>query len=279
MPLAVSPLDAVSGDFDGDGDMDLVLSSSAYTLVVLLGDGLGGFAMSMVGSVGDDVHDLAALEWNGDGALDVAGVDSQGITTVFPGSGMGSFGEFLWLGTPDPAYAMTATDLGNDGLGDLVVQDGSGARVFLGSPADDLLPDADLPGEAYGDRRLSSGSIDGGPPPYEVVGNTERSGWRLLELWANGTDDPQIYGLDGPGTRADMGDFDGDGLDDVIAAGDMTLEYVRGSTSAGYPVLACQSSVALGVPIGAMVVGDFDGDGRADVVVENDGKLLLLLTQ
>lgn len=95
--------------------------------------------------------------------------------------------------------------------------------------------------------------------------------------WANGTDDPQIYGLDGPGTRADMGDFDGDGLDDVIAAGDMTLEYVRGSTRAGYPVLACQSSVALGVPIGAMVVGDFDGDGRADVVVENDGKLLLLL--
>jgi len=38
----------ILGDLDADGDMDLVLSSTAYTLVVLLGDGAGGFAMSMM---------------------------------------------------------------------------------------------------------------------------------------------------------------------------------------------------------------------------------------
>lgn len=279
VPLAVAPLDAVSGDFDGDGDMDLVVSTTASGLVVLLGDGAGGFAMAMEGSVGDDVHDLAALEWDGDGALDVAGVDSEGNTTVFPGSGTGSFVEFLWLGTPDAAYAMTATDFGNDALGDLVVQDAIGGHVFLGDPADDLSPDATLPGGVHGQRRLSSGSIDGSPPPYEVVGHTEVTGWRLLELWPDGTFGPLLYGLEGPGTLADMGDFDGDGLEDVVAARDMAIQYVRGATEAGGAILSCQSTYLLGAPVGAMAVGDFDGDSRADVAFESSGTLTVLLTQ
>lgn len=279
VPLAVAPIDAVSGDFDGDGDMDLVVSSTASGLVVLLGDGAGGFAMAMEGSVGDDVHDLAALEWDGDGALDVAGVDSEGNTTVFPGSGTGSFVEFLWLGTPDAAYAMAATDFGNDALGDLVVQDASVASVFFGAPADDLSPDTTLPGGVYGQRRLASGSIDGTPPPYEVVGHTEMTGWRLLELWPEGFFGPQLYGLDGPGTLADIGDFDGDGLEDVVAAGDMAIQYVRGATEAQSAILSCQSTYLLGAPIGAMAVGDFDGDARADVAVESSGTLTVLLTQ
>jgi hypothetical protein len=274
VPLDVSVLDAVSGDFDGDFDSDLVLSTAEGRLLVLAGDGLGGFMPLLDQEVGAQLTNLVALQWNGDGTLDVAGVASDGRALVYAG-GQGSFMAGSTLPTYSAAISLTGTSFSLDVYGDLVASDDVAAQLFLGDFSGDLTLDATLPGNPYGERRLLSGPMGGGASD-EVVGYTPKSGWLLLELWSDGIDGPYLYSLGGQATLADMGDLDGDFLSDVVVGGDSMITYVRASSDPGFATLSCQSPYFLGAPVETLAVGDFDGDQRADVAIESAGKLMLL---
>jgi hypothetical protein len=67
-----------SGDFNGDGVMDLVTASKSYNLVeVLLGHGDGSFATSTFAAVNSSPVGLAAGDLDGDGLADVAAAAQQ----------------------------------------------------------------------------------------------------------------------------------------------------------------------------------------------------------
>lgn len=117
----------VTGDFNNDGRPDLVVASH-YTdrMMILLGDGIGGFVARVPDSSGPSPCSIAAGDFNGDGNLDLAEATRAGATTLL-GDGLGDmtpyFGVSFSSGSAPSSIAVG--DLDHDGDQDLVVADSS----------------------------------------------------------------------------------------------------------------------------------------------------------
>ena len=82
-----------AGDFNGDGDLDLVTTSQGNNNVgVLLGTGAGSFAAAQYYPAGGGPYAVALSDFNGDGKLDLATANSaDGAVGVLLGAGDGTF--------------------------------------------------------------------------------------------------------------------------------------------------------------------------------------------
>src|SRR4029453_3175464 len=89
------PTGIATGDFNGDGHLDVVLASFGEDYVtVLLGDGNGGFRSSANYRAIDSPDSIIAADFTGDGKLDLAAATFLLGTRVaiLQGSGDGRFG-------------------------------------------------------------------------------------------------------------------------------------------------------------------------------------------
>lgn len=274
-------LDAVSGDFDGNGTLDLVLPT-LRSLLVMTSDGAGGYTLSVDPSLSLPSKRVEALQWDGDGLLDLAGLGFDGQVQILLGNGVGSFVPYASLPDPSEIQSLARGRFGGDAQDDLVAHYSLGdTTVYLGSAAGDIDADASLLGELYQIRRLLSGAIGGGADD-EIVSHAPAGmagTWSLLELWTDGTGTPQLYALDGSIEQAAMGDIDGDGVDDVVVSDITTMSYLRGSSLDGGASLACRAIYSFPGTVDALEVGDLDGNGRADVAYASQGVVTVLLTQ
>jgi len=74
-------------DVDGDGDLDLLgLSSGSAGVLVLLGDGAGGWTPGAAFPTYFAANDVLAVDWDGDGADEIAVVSAGGVE-IFSGGG------------------------------------------------------------------------------------------------------------------------------------------------------------------------------------------------
>lgn len=96
-PAGISPSGIVAGDFDGDGNLDLVVANRLVnTVSLLLGDGNGSFGVPIPFSVGSDAFHgpvaLAAGNFNADSYLDLAVTNrDSGTISLFMNNGNGGF--------------------------------------------------------------------------------------------------------------------------------------------------------------------------------------------
>ena len=126
-----------SGDFNGDGNADVVVSNlSSNTISVLLGNGDGTFQPAVSYPVGFEPAEIAVADFNGDGYLDLAvasigcapcpaGALTGGVY-VFLGHGDGTFGAPVNVEPGESAETIAAGDLNGDGKPDLVVGSSGG---------------------------------------------------------------------------------------------------------------------------------------------------------
>lgn len=270
-------ISATAGDLDADGDVELVLSTADGLVLVLTDDGAGtgNYVQATIQPVDGPLRDLATLQWDGDQLLDVVGrVEGSGAVLLW-GDAMGGFSNATYLATDVPVLSLTRSDLDGDAYGDVVLQDEGGVRRFQGSERGDILEDGLLPNSEGGTRMVASAAIDGGAP-FEVVGVTYTDEGSLVELWPQGLDGPQRHVLAGSRRAAGMGDFDGDGMADLMVGGDFVVDYVRGAEG---PSFTCTSPVENPAWMLGMAVGDLDGNGRADVVIANARGITLIASE
>ncbi|WP_369260813.1 FG-GAP repeat domain-containing protein [Streptomyces sp. R35] len=268
-----------SCDLDKDGFTDLVVSTDPpydgqgqppVPLQILFGSpaGLTGRAVKLTipaqARFGNDWPDQPVCgDFDGNGANDLVVHASNGELSYLRGP-------FSRKGTPraagkplvSPGNVPTepAVDVNRDGYDDLLVRtaaDGTApSAVVLGGPAGPTRTGTTLPtgiDVAFGrfgkGKALDAaiGSMGGTSLRYDLPGTARGS-------------------VSTPGSVLDAGDFDGDGLSELVSSG-TELRVLRGRTTG----LSAKGMVTVKPPARGttrvLSVGDFTGDGRADLVV------------
>jgi hypothetical protein len=232
-PVGSSPSSIASGDLDGNGTTDLLVTNAGDDdLSVLLGDGTGGFTNEGSVPVGDSPSGLDVGDFDGDGHLDVA-VSNAGSNTVsvLLGHGDGTFAEpaaTYPTGGTSPS-SLLVTDLDDNAVPDLVVTDsGSNDVAFLPGIGDGT----------FGPAVNSTTSTPAGPGQQPVA--------------------------------AAAVDLDGDGNTDVavLNAGSATIGLLLGD---GAGDLAPTTTLGSGTTPTWLVTTDLDGDQRPDLAVSSSG--------
>jgi hypothetical protein len=268
----------ISGDFDGDGEVDLALAkNSGYPEVndhikLMKGDGAGGFTPLSATDVGNSASGpfgLAAGNFDGDGYPDLAvTMYDSGTVKIYLNDGAGAFteagGSPVTVGA-GPLRVVTA-DLNNDGAADLVVSnyDGNSISVLLGN-GDGTFSAAPGSSQALGTNPLglTGADINGDGNPDVVVTNRGASTFSLYTGNGDGTFQPgQDYGTGAGPISLVSGDFDGDGKTDAVVA-----------NSAGNTVSVFLQTECAPPPSG--MLSWWAGDGNAaDLIGNNDGTLV-----
>jgi len=89
--VGASPRAVVTGDFNGDGRLELAVANQASnTVSVLTGNGDGTFQTPQTFTTGTGPQSLAVGDFNGDGRLDLVTVNSRDVSVLL-GIGNGTF--------------------------------------------------------------------------------------------------------------------------------------------------------------------------------------------
>jgi hypothetical protein len=147
-PVGASAIAVASGDFNGDGIVDLAIVNEAdNTVSVLLGKSDGTFAPQVTYATGLGPLAIATGDFNGDGNLDLAVTDGNCVVTkggticdvklvsILLGNGDGTFRPHFDFATGTQPSALAAGDFNGDGKLDLAVantQDNT-VSVLLGN--------------------------------------------------------------------------------------------------------------------------------------------------
>jgi len=109
------------GDFNFDGNSDLVAANNATNNVsLLLGNGDGTFGEATNLSVGSNPRTVAVGDFNGDGNSDLATANpTSNNVSILPGNGNGTFGAASYFDVGSNPYFVVVGDFNLDGKSDL----------------------------------------------------------------------------------------------------------------------------------------------------------------
>lgn len=151
----------VSGDFNGDGILDLV-TINASTVSFYEGLGGGQFAAPVNQPLVQNLGAVFAADFNGDGKLDlaIAGALNSGVVTILLGNGDGTFRQGTNIVVSGYAASITLADFNGDHIPDIAVSDGTNYMtwIFLGNGDGTFTLSAT---EYYGGNTIVSGDFNG----------------------------------------------------------------------------------------------------------------------
>ena len=268
-PLPIDYGAARGGDLDGDGDVDLVLSSHLRGFAALRNDGGGVFSdmgrgLPLVkpgaGAPPFSSRAFVLIDWNGDRRLDVLAVGEGPRLELGRGDRRGLAGAAMGVA--------------------LFVNEGAAGwrRVAIDDPRNDLFGQAIALGDFDADGRRDFATASGmlGRADLLALGTAD-GGWRRITVAGLR---PSAYVR-----SVAAADFDGDGRDDLAVG---YTSYELETWRSGVDVLLARAdggferrvlaSAEDKNAIFALAAGDLDGDRARDLVgLSGDGEVLVFL--
>ncbi|MFM9995706.1 MAG: FG-GAP-like repeat-containing protein [Phycisphaerales bacterium] len=269
-----------TGDFDRDGDPDIVVANiNTHTLSILLGNGDGTYGPQQQIPVGQTPRGVAVLDVDGDGDQDIVNTNYAGNNlSILLNNGQGVFGApTSFEGGGSGEWPIVAADMTGDGLLDLVVGLRNIQRIVVarnnGNGTFTPLTSQPVGGGTW---VIAAGDLDGDGDADVVSANaTNNNGGVILGDGLGGLAPAVTYPADPFALSTRLGDFDGDGdLDWNLSSfnGDWRLYENNGSGVFTFDIEIPSPTAA-----SCAVVLDFDNDGDADLALIDEIEDLVLL--
>ncbi|MEZ6164025.1 MAG: VCBS repeat-containing protein [Phycisphaerales bacterium] len=235
------PTDSASGDFDGDGDIDIAVcfqTSSPANLgrvAVLLNNGDGTFQSPVFYSVGEDPAAIRAADVNLDGDLDLITANTgTNDVSVLRGSTGGAFLPEVFFGVGTGPEDIAVADVNADGRPDIVSANGAASTVSV------------------------------------VAGNGSGTSWTIIGTYS--TNNGGGTGGQSPSSIA-LRDLNANGLPDIVTANSGSASCTVMYNIASSPGSYFSGDFGLFIPVGSnpqdVQLVDIDRDGDIDLVTAN----------
>src|ERR1041384_1604031 len=280
------PESVAVSDFNGDGKQDLAVANTASNnVMVLLGNGTGGFSAASGSPFAVDTHpnSVAVGDFNGDGNQDfaTANVFANNITVLL-GNGAGGFSEAI--GSPfaigASPHSIAVGDFNSDGKLDVATANTNNATVLLGDGIGGFTEAIGSPFPVGMDPfSLAVGDFNGDGKLDLTIANVNSNNVTVLLGDGSGGFTPAGGSPFAVGSRpycVAVADFNGDGKQDLTTASETTssLTVLLGNGTGGFTA-AMGSPFAVGMNPHSVAVADFNGDGKQDLAAANPGSASL----
>jgi uncharacterized protein (TIGR03437 family) len=290
IPIGDDCCSVLTGDFNRDGRMDIVVAHAVSGVTVLLGNGDGSFTRIETalapGSVIDYLY--AVADFNSDGILDLL-VVVRGRTGVMFGNGNGTFRSPAVFDVGSQYGVAAVGDFNGDGKPDLLVNLGNGFAVRLGNGDGTFQPTGPITPFPEGDFYPAMVGDFNNDGKADVAWTTARccSGARIWLGDGRGGFQNNIDYAGGGGSSSfkelAVGDLNRDGNLDLVVGTPLGVSVSLGKGDGAFRVLPYYyypwfSRTNTGESV---TVADLNGDGIADVIYgstvllgNGDGSLL-----